>query len=82
MLNSDSGGLVMPSVVRRLKTLSEEQVRITSELERRARALQKLASRTKHAQRISRTYEQQHDRAQATKWPSSRQDYYFSEFAL
>lgn len=67
MLNSDSGGLLMPSIVRRVKTLSEEQLRIASELERRARALQRLASRTKHAERISRTYAQQHDRAQAEK---------------
>lgn len=68
-LNTDEGpqGLFVPVIVRRLKSLSEESVRVAEELERRSRALSVLASRTKCAERLSRTYEQRHARARAEK---------------
>lgn len=68
-LNSDAGpqALVMPLILHRLKTLSEESTRTADELERRASALRTIASRTKHAERLSRTYEQLHTRARAEK---------------
>lgn len=68
-LNSDAGpqGLVMPLILRRLTSLGEEAKRIDEEIERRARALRAIASRTKHAERLSRTYEQLHTRSRAEK---------------
>jgi UDP-N-acetylmuramyl pentapeptide synthase len=67
-LNSDAAqGLVMPLILRRMKSLGEESTRVAEELERRARALRVIASRTKHAERISRTYDQLHTRSRAEK---------------
>jgi hypothetical protein len=68
-LNADDGlrGLFVPLIVRRLKSLGEESARLAEELERRSRALGVLARRTKHAERLSRTYEQQHARIRAEK---------------
>lgn len=68
-LNMDDGQRApfIPVIVRRLKSLSEESVRIAEELERRSRALSLLAARTKCAERLSRTYEQRHTRARAEK---------------
>lgn len=57
--------LLMPAVVRRLKALSEETPRVAAEIERRSQALREIASRTKHAERLSRSYEQEHDRVRA-----------------
>jgi hypothetical protein len=68
-LSGDGGlqGLFTPMIVRRLKALGEESVRIADELERRSAALLAIAARTKHAERLSRTYEQEHSRAQAAR---------------
>lgn len=72
MIGSLSGndglhGAFMPVIVRRLKLLSEEATRIGEEIERRTRGLQALGARTKYAERMSRTYEQQQTKARAEK---------------
>ena len=68
-LNSDGRiqDLLLPLIVRRLKSLSEESTRLAVELERRYHALRTIATRTKCAERLSHTYEQQHARASAEK---------------
>lgn len=68
-LSDDEGlqGLFTPVIVRRLKSLSEESVRVTEELDRRSNALRALATRTKFAERLVRAYEQQHTRAVSDK---------------
>lgn len=68
-LSGDEGlqGLFTPVIVRRLKVLSEESVRVGEELDRRSNALRALATRTKFAERLVRTYEQQHNRAMSDK---------------
>ena len=68
-LSGDGGlqGLLMPVVMRRLKSFSEESVRVATELEWRSRALQTLAARKKVAERLSRAYEQQHIRIRADR---------------
>jgi hypothetical protein len=67
-LNSDGAqDLLVSAVVRRLKSLSEESVRLAAELERRYQTLRTIAPRTKCAERLSNTYEQQHERALAEK---------------
>jgi len=68
-LNADEGlrSLFLPVIVRRLKSLSEESRRVAEELERRSRALRTLAGRTKFAERLSRTYEQEQAKARAQK---------------
>ena len=60
-------GLLMPVVMRRLKSFSEESVRVATELEWRSRALQTLAARKKVAERLSRAYERQHIRLRADR---------------
>jgi hypothetical protein len=42
-------------------------MRLAAELERRYQSLRTIAPRTKCAERLSNTYEQQHERAQAEK---------------
>ena len=68
-LNADERiqDLLVPVIVRRLKSLSAESTRLAAELERRYLALRTIASRTKCAERLSHTYEQQHARACAEK---------------
>ena len=67
-LNSDGAqDLLVSAIVRRLKSLSEESVRLAAELERRYQILRTIAPRTKCAERLSNTYEQQHERTQAEK---------------
>lgn len=68
-LSEDEGlqGLFTPVIVRRLKSLGEEAVRVTEELERRSKSLLTLAARRKHAERLVRAYQQQHSRAVADK---------------
>lgn len=68
-LNGEEGlrGLFMPSIVKRLKSLSEEAVRVGDEIKRRTAALQTIAARAKHAERISRTYEEEHARVKAAE---------------
>jgi hypothetical protein len=59
--------LLVPLIVRRLKSVSEESTQLAAELERRYQALRAIASRTKVAERLSQTCEQQHARAVAEK---------------
>jgi hypothetical protein len=68
-LNADERiqDLLVPVIVRRLKSLSAESTRLAAELERRYNALRMIASRTKCAKRLSQTCEQQHARALAEK---------------
>ena len=68
-LNSDGQiqDVLVSAIVRRLKSLSEESIRLAAELERRYQALRTIAPRTKCAERLSNTYEQQHARASAEK---------------
>jgi len=68
-LNADERiqDLLVPVIVRRLKSLSAESTRLAAELERRFQALRMIASRTKCAERLSHTCEQQHARALAEK---------------
>lgn len=68
-LSEDEGlqGLFTPVIVRRLKSLGEETVRVTEELERRSKSLLTLAARRKYAERLVRAYQQQHSRAVADK---------------
>jgi hypothetical protein len=68
-LNADERiqDLLVPVVVRRLKSLSAESTRLALELERRYQALRMIASRTKCAERLSHTCEQEHARACAEK---------------
>lgn len=68
-LSEDEGlqGLFTPVIVRRLKSLGEETVRVSEELERRSKSLLTLATRRKHAERLVRAYQQQHSRAVADK---------------
>jgi hypothetical protein len=68
-LNADERiqDLLVPVIVRRLKSLSAESTRLAAELERRYHALRMIASRTKCAERLSHTCEQQHARALAEK---------------
>ena len=68
-LNADERiqDLLVPVIVRRLKSLSAESTRLAAELDRRYHALRLIASRTKCAERLSQTYEQQHARACAEK---------------
>jgi hypothetical protein len=68
-LNSDEmvQDLLVSAIVRRLKSLNEESVRLAAELERRYQALRTIAPRTKCAERLSNTYEQQHEHARAEK---------------
>lgn len=68
-LNGDDRlqGLFTPVIVRRLQSLGEETARITEELERRSQSLRALATRTRFAERLVRTYERQHTRAVADK---------------
>lgn len=68
-LNSDGElqSMFMPMIVRRLKALREESGRVAEEIERRVRALRSMAARTKYAERLSDTYEQQHERAREEK---------------
>ena len=68
-LNADERiqDLLVPVIVRRLKSLSAESTRLAAELERRYHALRTIASRTKCAERLSHTCEQQHARACAEK---------------
>jgi hypothetical protein len=67
---SGEGGLTSlftSSIVKRLKSLSEEAVRVGEEIKRRTAMLQTIAARTKHAERMSRTYEQEYARVQAAQ---------------
>ena len=67
-LNSDGAAdLLVSAIVRRLKSLNEESMRLAAELERRYQSLRTIAPRTKCAERLSNTYEQQHERALAEK---------------
>lgn len=68
-LNTDDGPheRFVTALVRRLRSLSEEAVRISEELERRSIVLRAHAGRSKCAERRSRAYEQQHARARAQK---------------
>jgi asparagine synthetase B (glutamine-hydrolysing) len=68
-LNTDEAvqDLLVSAIVRRLKSLNEESMRLAAELERRYQALRTIAPRTKCAERLSNTYEQQHERALAEK---------------
>lgn len=68
-LNGEAGlqGLFMPSIVKRMKSLSEEAVRVGEELKRRLVALQTIAARAKHAERLSRTYEEEYARVEAAQ---------------
>ena len=68
-LNSDGQiqDVLVSAIVRRLKALSEESIRLAAELERCYQALRTIAPRTKCAERLSNTYEQQHARASAEK---------------
>jgi LmbE family N-acetylglucosaminyl deacetylase len=68
-LNADEGpqGLLVVAIVRRLKNLGEEAVRLGEELERRYDALRTHASRAKVAERRSRAYEEQHAKDVAKK---------------
>jgi hypothetical protein len=68
-LNSDEGlrSLFLPVIVRRLQALGEESQGVAEELERRSRALRTLAGRTKFAERLSRTIEQEMAKALAQK---------------
>lgn len=68
-LSSDEGlqGLFVGAIVRRLKSLGEEATLIGDELERRSRALQAYASRTKFAERRAQTCEQEHAHEVARK---------------
>lgn len=69
LLHSDDGPRhhFIPGLVRRLKSLREEQMRLTGEFERRSGELRALAARTKYAERLSLTYEQQDARRRAEK---------------
>jgi hypothetical protein len=68
-LNSDGElqSMFMPMIVRRLKALREEAGRVDDEIERRLRALQGIAARTKYAERLSDNYDQQRARAREAK---------------
>jgi hypothetical protein len=68
-LNGDGclQGLFAPMIVRRLKSLGDESLRVAEELKRRSEALLAIAARTKHAERLARTYEQTHNRASAER---------------
>jgi len=68
-LNNDAElqGLFVPVIVKRLTSLGDQAKRLSEEIERRTRALRALAARTKSAERLSRSYEQQHTRAEAQK---------------
>lgn len=68
-LNGDGGlqGLFTPMIVRRLKSLGDESLRVAEELKRRSEALLAIAARTKHAERLAHTYEQAHNRASAER---------------
>jgi DNA repair exonuclease SbcCD ATPase subunit len=59
--------LLLDAIVRRLKSLSEEEVKVAKELERRSELLRQHASRAKCAERRSRDYEQQDAKARADK---------------
>jgi hypothetical protein len=61
--DGDLQGIFMPMIVRRLKALREEAGRIDAEIERRLRALQGIAARTKYAERLSDNYDEQRERA-------------------
>ncbi|MDP1731617.1 MAG: hypothetical protein WC684_02635 [Hyphomicrobium sp.] len=68
-LNGDEGlqGLFTPMIVRRLKSLGDESLRVAEELKRRSEALLAISARTKHAERLAHTYEQGHNRASAER---------------
>jgi len=59
--------LLLDAIVRRLKRLSEEEVKVAKELERCSELLRQHASRAKCAERRSRDYEQQDAKARADK---------------
>lgn len=63
----DLQAMLMPMIVRRLKALREEAGRVGDEIERRVKGLQAIAARTKFAERLTDTYEQQYERAQEQK---------------
>ncbi|MEI9899769.1 MAG: hypothetical protein WDN31_06040 [Hyphomicrobium sp.] len=68
-LGDDGGpqGLFISVIVKRLKALAEEALRVDEDLQRRSRALRALATRTKYAERLVRNYEQQHDKVVAER---------------
>lgn len=68
-LNTEEGlqGLFVPMIVRRMKSLGDESARVAGEMERRLQTLQKLAGRTKIAERRSRSYEQELAKIRAEK---------------
>ena len=68
-LNGDEGlqGRFTPVIMRRLKSLGGESLRVAEELTRRLEVLLAVAARTKHAERLTDTYEQAHNRASAER---------------
>jgi hypothetical protein len=54
-------------IVKRLKLLGEESVRVDTEIHRRSQILLALAGRTKQAERLLRALEQQYERAMSDK---------------
>lgn len=67
LYSDDAHHCFIPGLVRRLKSLREEQTFIAEELERRSGELRALAARTKYAERLSRSCEQQDARRTADK---------------
>jgi hypothetical protein len=68
-LNGDESlrEIALPMIVKRLKLLGEESVRVDTEIHRRSQMLLALAGRTKQAERLLRALEQQHERAMSDK---------------
>jgi hypothetical protein len=59
--------IALPMIVKRLKLLGEESVRVDNEIERRSQLLRTLAGRTKQADRLLRALEQRHERIMSDK---------------